>query len=333
VVIKLTNRVTATDVAREAGVSQSAVSLVMSGKWRGRIAPAVADRIQRTAANMDYQPNLAARSLRRGVTGSVLLAIPTLSNPFFADVHSGAARVGEAHDIGLVVFPANSDDDPGPFQSPHQAIDGVLACALRQQDTLALSAGLPLVLLDDVSGNGIPSVTFDLDLGVTEAIAHLAELGHQHVLHVRAGRDATTFHRRAAAFADEIARRPGMIGSELVCPITLPEALDTVMRELSRTPRPSAVFCDDDNLAMAVYAAAVRLGLTIPNQLSVIGVDDLPIATVMTPPLTTIALPAYDLGRLGMLALVELRQGRAADSASLPVSLQVRASTAPPAVR
>jgi len=323
-------RVTATDVAQAAGVSQSTVSLVMTGRWKGRVGQASADRVLEIAKNMGYQPNVAARNLRRGVTGSVLLAIPALTNSFFASVHSGAARVGEAHDLGLVIFPVDSDDDPGPFKSPHQAIDGVLTCSLSEQEARGLSAGLPFVLLDAVPDGDLPSITFDLAAGVADAIAHLYELGHREVLHIRASRSASTFHARAAAFEREIARRPGMVGAELLCSFSLPDACDTVTRELSRDGRPSAIFCDDDNLALAVYAAAARLGLAIPGQLSVIGVDDLPIASVLTPALTTVGLPGYELGRRGMQALLDIRRGVAPDSVTLPVSFRLRGSTAPP---
>ncbi|MER7167679.1 LacI family DNA-binding transcriptional regulator [Micromonospora sp. NPDC000207] len=324
------SRVTAADVARVAGVSQSTVSLVVNDRWHGRVGQAAVERILDIAERMGYRPNVAARILRRGVTGAIALAVPTLTNPFFGTVHGGAARVGEAHGLGLTVFPVTSDDDHGPFTSPHQAIDGVLACSLSEQKARELSAGLPLVLLDAASETGVPSVTFDLDRGVAEAIGHLYALGHRRVLHVRGDRDAWTLHRRAAAFDNQVARRPGMLGTELRCSFHPPEAAETVRVELARHPRPTAALCDDDNLAVAVYSAAARLGLAVPHDLSVIGTDDLPVAAVTTPPLTTIGLSGHELGRLGMQACIDLRDGRPTPSVILPASLRIRASTAPP---
>ncbi|WP_162959030.1 LacI family DNA-binding transcriptional regulator [Micromonospora tulbaghiae] len=318
------------DVARAAGVSQSTVSLVMNDRWRGRVGQVAADQIRSIAEELGYRPNITARNLRRGLTGSIALAVPTLTNPFFGAVYGGAARAGEAHDLGLVVFPMASDDDPNPFRSPHQAIDGLLICSLSEHMARAMSSGLPFALLDTASESGMPSVTFDLDDGVAHAIAHLYALGHQRVLHVRADRDAWTFHWRSTAFHTAVRRHPGMVATEMLCSFSLPEARDTIVTELNRHPRPSAVLCDDDNIAVAVYAAAARLGLAVPNDLSVIGINDLPIAVLMTPALTTIALPGQELGRLGIQMFLKLRDGQTAESVTLPTSLRIRESTAPP---
>ncbi|NGO73914.1 LacI family DNA-binding transcriptional regulator, partial [Streptomyces boncukensis] len=100
------DRPTGHDVARAAGVSQATVSLVLGGKWHGRVAPRTADAVREAARDLGYRPNLAARSLRLGGTRTALLVIPALSNDFFSRVHTGAAEVASAHGFGLVLYPS-----------------------------------------------------------------------------------------------------------------------------------------------------------------------------------------------------------------------------------
>ncbi|MGW7556259.1 LacI family DNA-binding transcriptional regulator, partial [Streptomyces rimosus] len=98
-------RVTSRDVARAAGVSQAAVSLVLGDKWRGRVSPHKAESVRAAARDLGYRPNLAARSLRMGRTRTALLVVPALTTEYFARVYTGAARVAADHDFGVVLYP------------------------------------------------------------------------------------------------------------------------------------------------------------------------------------------------------------------------------------
>ena len=123
-------RPTSKDVAQEAGVSQSTVSLVLGGKWSGRVSPATARSVRVAAERLGYRPNPAARNLRLGTTRTVLLMVPTLTAPFFGPVYTGAARVAARHGFGVVVSTWPDDAEgpaESPFPAPHEAIDGVLA--------------------------------------------------------------------------------------------------------------------------------------------------------------------------------------------------------------
>ncbi|NGN64274.1 LacI family transcriptional regulator, partial [Streptomyces sp. A7024] len=104
--------VTSRDVARSAGVSQATVSLVLGGKWRGRVSERTAATVRQAAADLGYRPNLAARSLRMGGTRTALLVVPALTNEFFARVYAGASRVAAEHGFGVVLYP--SPEGTGP---------------------------------------------------------------------------------------------------------------------------------------------------------------------------------------------------------------------------
>lgn len=322
--------VTAADVARVARVSQSTVSLVMNSKWQSRISEETAQRVLNTARLMSYRTNLAARSLRLGTSDTVLMVIPALTNPFFAAVHAGAARVGMEQGVGLVVFPLSAEDDSGPFSVPQQAIDGVISCSVSPDSVSALRAGLPLVTLDDAPSLETPSVSMDVTGGMEQAVNHLVGLGHRRILHLRAVRSAWTFACRSAAFVRESVARSDLVATQVASSFAPSDARDRVAQVLARADRPTSVICDDDNLALGVYAAAAELGLSVPDDLSVVGFNDIPIASLLHPRLTSVRLPAEQLGTQGMRTYLRLRQGKPVAPVSLPVHLVVRGSTGPP---
>ncbi len=321
--------VTATDVARVAGVSQSTVSLVLNGKGRGRISDKTVRRVTETAQRMGYRINQSARHLRLGTSGTVLLAVPTLTNNAFAAVHAGAARRGAEHGLGLVVFPLSAEDGTSPFSAPQQALDGVIACSMPAKTVADVSAGVPLVVLDDAPAPGIPAVTMNVSGGMALALNRLLALGHRRIAHVRADRPAWTFEQRAQAFDLGVHTRPDVIAQRIPCPFAPSMVKERMMPVLSAPDRPTAVVCDDDNMATGVYSAAMSLGLTIGTDLSVIGFNDAPTASQVTPGLTSVRLPLEDLGDQGMRMLVGLRGGVTADPEPLPVALVERGSTGP----
>lgn len=316
--------ITSNDVARVADVSQSTVSLVLNGKWQGRIREETARRVMATAHDLGYRINQSARSLRLGSTGTVLLVVPTLVNPAFAAVHAGAARVGAQNGLGVVVFPLSAEDGFGPFPAPRQALDGVIACSLSAEVVSGLRGGLPLVVLDDAPTPGTPAVTMDTGGGMAKALAHLTELGHRRIMHLRARRRAWTLARRAEVFDQCTLSHPQVRADHLVCSFLPAEVRERMVEVLSASPRPTAVICDDDNMAMGVYAAARALDLSIGEDLSVVGFNDLPVAALSSPPLTTVRLPLGELGSRGMRALLDLRNGTVNEPVSLLTELIVR---------
>ncbi|GHH78989.1 LacI family transcriptional regulator [Streptomyces sulfonofaciens] len=321
--------VTATDVARVAGVSQSTVSLVLNGKGRGRISDSTVRRVTAVAQRMGYRINQSARHLRLGASGTALLAVPTLANSAFAAVHAGAARRGAEHGLGLVVFPVGAEDGAGRFLLPQQALDGIIACSMPAETVAEVSAGVPLVILDDASAAGVPAVTMDVAAGMAMALNRLLELGHRRIAHVRAERPAWTFVQRARAFDLGVGTRPDIAVQRIPCPFSPAAVRDRVMPVLSAADRPTAVICDDDNMASGLYSAAMGLGMGIGTDVSVVGFNDAPVALQMIPPLASVRLPLEELGEQGVRALVGLRGGEPARPVNLPVEFVERESIGP----
>ncbi|MFI9153356.1 LacI family DNA-binding transcriptional regulator [Streptomyces sp. NPDC053367] len=329
-------RPTSRDVAQAAGVSQAAVSLVLGDKWRGRVSPATAERVRQAAQELDYRPNLAARNLRLGRTRTVLLVVPALTTEFFAGVYTGAARVAAENGFGVVLYPSPEGIGPArdPFASAQAALDGVIASSMAA-DALTSIRGdqLPLVMLDsDPAGShGAATVNLDIADGVRQATDHLLHLGHRHFLHLAADVPSWTFEIRARELAARLAPHPGTTVRTARARLAIDSAVTAAETALTAPgPRPTAVLCDDDLLAAGTYKAARRLGLRIPDDLSVTGIDDLGLATAIDPELTTVRLDAELFGERGMQALLAVLEGRTPDAGDIPVELVVRASTAPP---
>ncbi|MFD7624733.1 LacI family DNA-binding transcriptional regulator [Streptomyces sp. NPDC059851] len=327
-------RPTSRDVATAAGVSQATVSLVLGDKWRGRVSERTADLVRATATDLGYRPNLAARNLRLGSTRTALLVVPALTNEFFARVHTGAARVAAAHGFGVVLYPSPDGTGPArnPFASASAALDGVIASSMAAAALDAIGGdGLPLVMLDSAPGSGRAAAHVNLAMadGVRQVTEHLQALGHRRFLHFAAAVDTWTFDVRAQALARLL--DPHAELRTVRAPLDVAAAC-TAMEAALSTPadRPTAIVCDDDILAVGACKAARRLGLRVPDDLSVTGFDDLALATAVEPELTTVHLPAERVGEQGMAALLAVLDGTGWTAPDIPVELVVRASTAPP---
>ncbi|MCX5413701.1 LacI family DNA-binding transcriptional regulator [Streptomyces sp. NBC_00059] len=328
-------RPTSRDVARAAGVSQATVSLVLGDKWRGRVSATTADRVRGSARELGYRPNLAARSLRLGRTRTALLVVPALTNEFFARVYTGAAAVAAEHDFGVVLYPSPDGTGPArdPFASASAALDGVIASSMATGALGALrETGLPLVMLDSDPGDRGAAARVNLDIadGMRQVAGHLLGLGHRRIVHLASAVETWTFAVRARTLREAARDVPGAALRTVTAPLDVRAGREAVEALLAAPgPRPTAIVCDDDILAAGACKAVRRRGLRVPDDISVTGFDDLALATAVEPELTTVRLPAEQVGERGMTALLAVLEGRPEEHRDLPVELVVRGSTAP----
>ncbi|MBT2403740.1 MULTISPECIES: LacI family DNA-binding transcriptional regulator [unclassified Streptomyces] len=330
-------RPTSRDVATAAGVSQATVSLVLGDKWRGRVSERTAGLVREAATRLGYRPNLAARNLRLGSTRTALLVVPALTNEFFARVYTGAARIAAEHGFGVVLYPSPDGTGPArdPFASARAALDGVIASSMAADALDAIGgAGLPLVMLDSDphADSAAAHVNLAMADGMRQVAEHLLDLGHRRFLHLASAVDTWTFEVRARALADLLG--PTAELRTVRAPLSV-EGARTAMEAALAAPedRPTAIVCDDDILAAGACKAARRLGLRVPDDLSVTGFDDLALATAVEPELTTVRLPAERVGEQGMTALLAVLEGTPWTAPDIPVELVVRGSSGPPPAR
>ena len=323
------DRPTSIDVARRAGVSQSTVSLVFSGKGAGRVSEATAARVRRCAGELGYRPNAAAQALRLGASRAIALLVPDMTNPFFSRVLRGAQRA--AAEAGYIVILVDTRNDRHWESQSFEAlqagpVDGYLLFEVSAPDALGPDEN---VVLMETEAPRRPSVRFDGEGGAAAAFTHLVELGHRRIGHLAAAFRALTFQHREQA-------RQRVLAEAGLDPAAQPRVLTPISIEDARVNAgallgegPTAVFCDDDVIAAGLYLAARERGLRIPEDLSVVGFDDMDFARVLEPPLTTVALDAELLGsRSFELLETRLSGERTRKRVVLPAELLVRGSTA-----
>jgi DNA-binding LacI/PurR family transcriptional regulator len=321
-------RVTSVAVAERAGVSQSTVSLVLSGKARGRVSEATAEAVRRAADELGYRPNRAARALRMGAARMVCLVVPDVTNPFFGQVLRGAAHA--AGDAGFEVALV----DVGREERP--ALESFSALAAGPADGFLLFGLVPpagertdRVVLVEREAPGLPSVRFRFEDAVRAAVEHLVALGHTRIGHITAAVAEPVFAQRVAASDAAVAAAGLPPVTRVRSAINHVDATNVARELLARDDRPTAVLCDDDIIAAGAGVAARELGLRIPADVSLVGCDDLPVASVVDPPLTTLRADGHELGAAAFELLAEVLDGRGPRPRRLPVELVVRGSTGP----
>jgi DNA-binding LacI/PurR family transcriptional regulator len=316
-------------VARRAGVSQSTVSLVLSGKSAGRISARTEAAVRQAAEDLGYRPNVAARTLRTGTARTVGLVVTDVTHPFFGPVLRGAQaaawRAGYA--VTLVDVANDPDRERGAFEALRAGpADGYMFFTIDPPER----SGEHVVAIE-VSPPGMQFVRFDTERGTDIAVRHLIELGHRRIGHLGSELDAETFRlrrERVLATVAEAGLEP--CGYETAA-FQFDDAHRAALALLGGAERPTGVYADDDLLAGGVYLAARDLGLRIPDDLSVVGFDDLPFAQVFAPPLTTIAIDPEELGATAFEVLAAEMAGEPEPRGRiLPVELVVRGSTGPP---
>ena len=296
---------------------------MLSGKAAGRISARTEAAVKAAARELGYRPNVAARALRTGVARSVALVVPDITNPFFGRVLRGAQRAAQR--AGYTVVLVDIGNDRAWEAASLQALlagpaDGLL---LFEAD-LPPGATEHAIQIEMRPGK-LPVVRLDVEAGVDCALDHLLGLGHTRIAHIASNFAAPTFDMRR----DRMRARLGETPTALA-PFTFEgaaEAAGPLLDEGGFT----AVFCDDDILAGGVYLAARDRGIRIPEDLSVVGFDDLDFARVLAPPLTTVGVDAEHLGAAAFDALArDLAGEHVAAEQVIEVRLCVRASTAPP---
>jgi LacI family transcriptional regulator len=325
-------RPTVFDVARAAGVSIATVSRVLNGS--AVVDQALVARVNSAAGQLGYRPNMVARDFRQGLTRTIGVIVPDLANPFFPDVVKGLAHEVTAVNQRLLI--ADSREDPeeelrlvGELSG---RCDGVVLCSPRMSAEHLRSVagwGVPLVCTNrEVRGLPLSTVGIDSARGMVQAVQHLAGLGHRHVGYL-AGPPTSWSDRNRRAGLRTGARDCGVRVSVIVAGSTS-EAGHAALPDLLRR-KVTAVLAFNDLVALGALARLREEHLAVPEALSVVGFDDIPVAAFLGPPLTTVSVPKQELGRRAWAMLQQLLvAGAPPRRERLPSALVVRESTGPP---
>ena len=320
-------RVTIKDIAREAGVSAQTVSRAINNK--GEILAQTRERILQVAERLGYRPNSVARSLATRRTRSVGLVVPDVSNPFFAGIARGIQDV--AHFAQYNTFLCNTDEnierEVSAIQSLEgQRVDGLILCSSRLSDEelIRLSERYqPLVLINRrIDRPRTGCILVDDAKGAEEAVHYLLELGHRSIgllagpENSHSGQERVKGYQRAMRVYN-IVPSPAW---RIHCPPQVEGGQAAAERLLQKAPELTVLLAYNDLVAVGALRACAELGLCVPRDCGIVGCDDVPLAAFVSPALTTIHVPKYNLGQQAMnllLGMMEADRNHPADKSRL----------------
>jgi LacI family transcriptional regulator len=328
------------DVAAAAGVHISTASRALDDRTAARVNAETVERVRRAADQLGYRVNGMARALRRRRTLIVGMVIPDIASPVFPAVVRGAQDV--LSEFGFSLLLSSEDGDPAKARAQISAMlesraDGLLLGTARREDPLVdefATAGTPIVLVNrKMDRGGMPAVVADDYYGIQAAVEHLSQLGHREIGYVGGPCAVSTAAQRLAGFQAAV-RKFGLTADGVIETAAFGEdaGLQAGEELLAGHPATTAIVAANDLLAIGIIDAAAQRGLSCPRDLSVVGFNDIRYARRLQPPLTTIRIPHYDVGRRAaelLLALVE-DPGRRPETVTLAGELVVRGSTARP---
>lgn len=332
-------KVTLKDVAARAGVHTSTASRALDPDRGSMVRDETVVRVRAAAEELGYRGDAIASGLRRGRTSTLGIVVADLGNPFIAPVVRGIENHLEGR--GLMALIAETRDDPARMGRvlDHliaRRVDAVIVTGARRGDETVLRRAqrqLPIVLaVRYLPGSGISAITHDDERGGRLAADHLLEHGHQRIAQLRGPRDASSFMERAEGFrrlldergmtaieVDDTAERPVLAEGRRLMELLLAQHRDP----------PTAIFAHNDLMAFGALQALAAEGRSCPQDVAVVGYNDTPMTAFTDPPITTIRLPGYELGRMAADTAVMLIEDhdQPVTSLSLPPVLVPRHST------
>lgn len=341
-----TMRPTIKHIAELAGVSKTTVSFAFNDP--SKISRETYERIMEIADREGYVPDPVARTMTTKRVGSIGVLLPqaiqeTFRNPYVAEVLRGVGTVCHQEDLFLTILPPVKGFLSQAVRTA--AVDGFIALGVETAPEIAdliRQRHVPFVTIDGDADLGIVNVGID-DTAAGEAVMeHVLSLGHRDIMVMSLKSDgpgvaeehsSRTAARRLAGFDHALKRRGLSLRDPRIrvvpTEMTLEAAAENLLPLLSKDA-PTAVVCMGDSAAFGCYQACKALSISIPRDLTVTGMDDVPFAAILDPPLTTVRQPGMRKGSYAARAIIDLIQGRAPASTVLPAELVVRASSAPP---
>lgn len=320
------------DVATVAGVSRATVSRVMNGL--STVDPVIADRVRTVAERLQYRPSETARNLSLGRTHTVAVIVPDLGNPMFQAILRGVTRAA-AEDGYRVLVGDTQESESAEMDAAIEArrrCDALVLCAPRMDDehlSEVIAAAAPLVLVNRAMPDAdVPQVATDYGQTVDLIIDHLVSLGHRHLVYLGGPAASASNRLRIAGLDRAETRHPGLQIDRHTIGTSLDDGWSS--SDIVLDSGATAVVAFNDLLALGLLSRLREIGVSVPAQLSVVGVDDIPYARFSEPTLTTVSVPQDELGVTAWRRLqAVIDGGPAAGPLWLEGTLRARESTGP----
>jgi LacI family transcriptional regulator len=323
------------DVAKHAGVSPATVSRVLNGH---RVDPALAERVKQATAELGFRRNAVARNLRRAYTQQWAVIVSDIGNPFFTTLVRGVEDAAQA--AGYFVVLCNSDEDlkkESAYASAavSERMAGVIISPASERASdvdMLLKAKVPVVVIDrSVRGVQVDSVHVDNAQGAQEATEHLLAVGYRRVACVTGPRRATTASRRLKGYERAHQAAGISVDPQLVRHADFRQqgGYDAMVSLLALPEPPDAVFVANNLMTVGALAALAERGIGIPDEMGIVGFDDIPWAQLIRPTLSVVKQPSYEVGQTaGHLLLQRIAHpARQPSRVTLPTGLSVGASS------
>lgn len=331
----MSKRVNIADVAREAGVSAQTVSRALNNK--GEISAETRGRVLATVERLGYRPNTLARGLVTQKTATLGLVVPDIANPFFSEVARGAEDT--AHQAAFSLLLCNTMENSAREMEAlrtleAQRVDGIILCSSRllEEEFGAILARLPAVVLvnRESSGNNLQSVCIDDEAGARSATQHLLRSGRRAIAFLAGPTASHSGQRRARGYQRALSEVGITIDPALsvVCAPHLEGGRNAVRQLLVSHPEIDALLCYNDLVAVGALQACGALDRRVPDDVAVVGCDDILLAGLVTPPLTTLRSDKRALGAEAVRLLLRRLAGcvDGCENIVLQPTLIVRAS-------
>jgi LacI family transcriptional regulator len=323
------------DVALKARVSIATVSRVVN-KSLHKVNPTTRERVLAAISEMDYRPNALAKGLLMKKTMTIGIIIPDISNPYYAEIVRGIQDV--ADQAGYAVTLHNTDKKPGGITRyidllREKSADGIIFSGgiINGHETLSILKELKeKVVVIGRHEVDSPAVMVDNIDGAAQAVQHLLDIGHKRIGFIGGPDGSTTALDRLAGYKNTIAKNGLMFTQRLVKKGTWnPQSGYLLgMQLLKGKSRPTAIVAANDQMAFGAIKAAKELGLAVPEDLAVVGFDNIPLSSYFNPSLTTVEIPMHDLGAAAVRMLLNLISGEKFENIKLfKTRLLVRGST------
>ncbi|MGR6429813.1 LacI family DNA-binding transcriptional regulator [Rhizobium sp. PAMB 3174] len=322
---------TVKDVAVEAGVSVGTVSRVLAGE--AAVKPALRDKVNEAISTLGYRPNVMARALRTSKTDVIGLIVPDITNPFFGQMAASAEIAASEHKHSLMLGSSHNDhaaERSHMLAFLDRSVRGIIVVAASDSPASRLKSSVPIISLDRRFGS-YPLVSTNHAQAAALVADHLFELGHRRIAYISGPVDTEAGRARRDGFVNRINALGDTIDLEIFYGKFDYESGEAVARKLLSRPagkRPTAIAAASDQQAIGALRAARDLGIDIPRELSVTGFDDIHLANLVVPRLTTVHQPTDELARRAVELLFEAHPHPADEAMS--ATLVVRGSTGPP---
>lgn len=322
------------DVAKRANVSTATVSRVLRNA--GNVTEETKQRVLEAIEALNYQPNVLGRYLRRMETETVLVIVPDITNPFFSKVLRGIEAV--ALERGYQVLLGDTQNDVQLEEQylnvlPQKQVDGMIFLTARTRKELMeeMSRQFPIVLACEyLEGTDIPTVSIDNISSARKATEHLIGLGHRRIAHLTGPMDVILSRDRLRGYYQALAQHDIDVDASLVQEgdFSFESGYNVTLKLLALEKPPTAIFAANDAMAIGAIKAVRHRGGRVPDDVAVVGFDDIQMASIFEPGVTTIAQPMFDIGKQAMKLLLQLIDGEEVERRQfvLPDRLVIRES-------